>query len=160
MARGARPVGRHADRHGCLLRARRRDRGQSLFRQRSYALPVRFGISVVFVGPAVAPVAVQGRYHQHADAIYPASWTAPYSYLTGDVVGALWELAGLAGLRGHAVRLMKRRGRHGLGGSCDGQNKSDSGEPDHCHLHLHRTCAVLPISIYSLPRVITGISLA
>ena len=26
-----------------------------------YALPVRFGISVVFVGPAVAPVAGQGR---------------------------------------------------------------------------------------------------
>ena len=25
-----------------------------------WALPVRFGISVVFVGPAVAPVAVQG----------------------------------------------------------------------------------------------------
>ena len=102
-----------------------------------YALPVRFGISVVFVGPAVAPVAVQGRYPQHADAIYPASWTAPYSYLTGDVPGARWELAGLAGLRGHAVRLMKRRGRHGLGGSCDGQNNSNSDQPDHCHLHMN-----------------------
>ena len=98
-----------------------------------YALPCSVGISVVFVGPAVAPVAGQGRYHIHADAICPASWTAPFSYLTGPV--ARGELAGLAGLRGHAVRLMKRRGRHGLGGSCDGQNKSNSDQPDHCHLH-------------------------
>ena len=58
--------------------------------------------------PAVGPVAAQGRYHQHADAVCPASWTAPHSYLTGPV--ARWELAGLAGLRGHAVRLMKRHG--------------------------------------------------
>ena len=85
--------------------------------------------------PAVGPVAAQGRYHQHADAVCPASWTAPHSYLTGPV--ARWELAGLAGLRGHAVRLMKRRGRHGLGGSCDGQNKSNSDQPDHCHLHMN-----------------------
>ena len=84
---------------------------------------------------AVAPVAAQGRYHQHADAVCPASWTAPHSYLTGPV--ARWELAGLAGLRGHAVRLMKRRGRHGLGGSCEGQNKSNSDQPDHCHLHVN-----------------------
>jgi hypothetical protein len=54
-----------------------------------------------------------------------------------DVPGARWDLAGLAGLRGHAVRLMKRRGRHGLGGSCDGQNKSNSVQPDHCHLHMN-----------------------
>jgi hypothetical protein len=65
----------------------------------------------------------------------PASRTAPYSYLTGDVEFARWELAGLAGLRGHAVRLMKRRGRHGLGGSCDGQNNSNSDQPDQCPLH-------------------------
>ena len=71
---------------------------------------------------AVARVAAHARCHQHADAIYPTSWTAPHSYLTGGV--ARWELAGLAGLRGHAVRLMKRHGRHGLSGSCDGQNKS------------------------------------
>ena len=38
---------------------------------------------------------------------------------------------------GLAVRLMKRRGRHGLGGSCDGQNKSNSDQPDHCHLHMN-----------------------
>ena len=46
-------------------------------------------------------------------------------------------VGGLGGLRGHAVRLMKRRGRHGLGGSCDGQNKSNSDQPDHCHLHMN-----------------------
>ena len=50
---------------------------------------------------------------------------------------ARWDLAGYAGLHGHAVRLMKRRGRHGLGGSCDGQNKSNSDQPDHCHLHMN-----------------------
>jgi hypothetical protein len=100
-------------------------------------LPVRFGISVLFVGPAVAPVAGQGRYHIHADALSPASWTAIHSYLTGGVVAPRWDLAGYARLhsRGHAVRLMKRRGRHGLGGSCDGQSKSNSYQPDHCHLH-------------------------
>jgi hypothetical protein len=65
-----------------------------------YALPVRFGISVVFVGPAVAPVAVQGRYPQHADAICPASWTAPYSYLTGDVQGFVGSLVGLGATKG------------------------------------------------------------
>jgi hypothetical protein len=76
--------------------------------------------------PAVARFAGPGRYHQHADAICTASWTAPFSYLTGGV--ARWKLAGL---RDHAVRLMKRRGRHGLGGSCDGQNKSNSDQPEH-----------------------------
>ena len=95
------------------------------------------GISVVFVGPAVAPVAGQGRYHIHADAISAASWTAIHSNLTGGVVAPRWDLAGYASLHlhGHAVRLMKRRGRQGLGGSCDGQNKSNSDQPDHCHLH-------------------------
>ena len=76
----------------------------------------RLSTSVVFSAkaltpcgtPAVARFAGPGRYHQHADAICPASWTAPFSYLTGPV--ARWELAGLAGLRGHAVRLMKRHG--------------------------------------------------
>ena len=102
-------------------------------------MPSRFGISVVFVGPAVAPVAGQGRYHIHADAISAASWTAIHSNLTGGVVAPRWDLAGYAGLRlrGHAVRLMKRPGRHGLGGSCDGQNKSNSDQPDHCHLHMN-----------------------
>ena len=76
--------------------------------------------------PAVARFAGPGRYHQHADAICPASWTAPFSYLTGGV--ARWKLVGL---RDHAIRLMKRRGRHGLGGSCDGQNKSNSDQPEH-----------------------------
>ena len=37
-------------------------------------------------------------------------------------------------LRDHAVRLMKRRRRHCLGGGCKGQSKSDSDEPNHCHL--------------------------
>ena len=100
----------------------------------------RLSTSVVFSAkaltpcgtPAVARLAGAGRYHQHADAICPASWTAPFSYLTGGV--ARWKLAGL---RDHAVRLMKRRGRHGLGGSCDGQNKSNSDQPDHCHLHMN-----------------------
>jgi hypothetical protein len=34
-------------------------------------------------------------------------------------------------LRDHAVRLMKRRGRHGLHGCCQGQGKSNSDQPDH-----------------------------
>ena len=57
-------------------------------------------------------MAGQGRYPQHADAIYPASWTAIHSYLTGGVVAPRWDLAGYAGLHlhDHAVRLMKRRG--------------------------------------------------
>ena len=59
-----------------------------------YALPVRFGISVVFVGPAIAPVAGQGRCHIHA------SWTAPYSYLTGDVQGFVGSLVGLGATKG------------------------------------------------------------
>jgi hypothetical protein len=82
-------------------------------------------------------VAGQGRYHQHADAICPASWTAIHSFLTGGVVAPRWDLPGYAGLHGHAVRLMKRRGGHGLGGSCDGQSKSNSDQPDHCHLHMN-----------------------
>src|SRR4026209_1395596 len=82
-----------------------------------YALPCSVGISVVFVGPAVAPVPGHGRYHIHADAISPTSWTAIHSYLTGGVVAPRWDLAGYAGLHlhGHAVRLMKRRGRQGPG---------------------------------------------
>jgi hypothetical protein len=106
----------------------------------------RLSTSVVFSAkaltpcgtPAVARFAGPGRYHQHADAICPASWTAPFSYLTGGV--ARWKLAGL---RDHAVRLMKRRGRHGLGGSCDGQNKSNSDQPEHRFLRyepgIHKT---------------------
>ena len=39
-----------------------------------------------------------------------------------------------AHLRDHAVRLMKRRGRHCLGGGCDSQSKRNSDEPNHCHL--------------------------
>ena len=99
-------------------------------------------ISVVFVGPAEAPLAGQGSGAVHADALSPASWTAIHSYLTGGVVAPRWDLAGYARLhsRGHAVRLMNRWGRHGSGGSCDGQNKSNSDQPDHCHLHLHPSC--------------------
>jgi hypothetical protein len=29
---------------------------------------------------------------------------------------------------------MNRRGRHCLGGGCDGQSKCNSDQPDHCHL--------------------------
>jgi hypothetical protein len=59
--------------------------------------------------------------------------------LTGSVVAPRWDLAGYAALHldGHAVWLMKRRRRYGLGGSCDGQNKSNSDQPDHCHLHMN-----------------------
>ena len=39
-----------------------------------------------------------------------------------------------AHLRDHAVRLMKWRGRHCLGGGCDGQSKCNSDQSDHCHL--------------------------
>ena len=42
-----------------------------------------------------------------------------------------------ANLRNHAaVRLMKRHGRHCLGGACDGQSKCNSDEPEHCFLHI------------------------
>ena len=37
-------------------------------------------------------------------------------------------------LRDHAVRLMKRRGRHGLHGCCQGQGKSNSDQSDHSFL--------------------------
>src|SRR6476661_7687031 len=40
----------------------------------------------------------------------------------------------LTDLRDHAVRLVKRRGRHCLGGGCDCQSKCNSNQPDHCHL--------------------------
>ena len=40
-----------------------------------------------------------------------------------------------ADLRDHAVRLMKRRGRHGLRG-CYGEGKSKSDEPNHWFLHV------------------------
>ena len=43
----------------------------------------------------------------------------------------------LTDLRDHAVRLMKRRGRHGLGGGCDGQRKRNSDEPNHCFLRIY-----------------------
>ena len=39
-----------------------------------------------------------------------------------------------ADLRDHAVRLMKRRGRHGLRRCCDGQCKDNGYEPDHSFL--------------------------
>jgi hypothetical protein len=39
-----------------------------------------------------------------------------------------------ADLRDHAVRLMKRRGRHGLRRCCDGQCKDNAYEPDHSFL--------------------------
>ena len=39
-----------------------------------------------------------------------------------------------ADLRDHAVRLMKRRDRHGLGRCCDDQGKGNSDQSDHCFL--------------------------
>src|SRR6476646_12055496 len=42
----------------------------------------------------------------------------------------------LPDLRDHAVRLMKRRGRHCLGGGCDGQSKCNSDQPECCHVKL------------------------
>jgi hypothetical protein len=73
-------------------------------------------------------VAGQGWRSQHADAIYPASWTAIHSNLTGGVVAPRRDLTGYATLHlhGHAVRLMKRCGGHGLRGCCDGQGKSNN----------------------------------
>jgi len=44
--------------------------------------------------------------------------------------------ARLAHLREHAVRLMKRRERCGLGRRCDGQGEDNSDQPDHCLLLL------------------------
>jgi hypothetical protein len=37
-----------------------------------------------------------------------------------------------ADLRGHAIRLMKRRDRHGLNRCCEDQSKSNSDQPNHC----------------------------
>jgi hypothetical protein len=69
-----------------------------------------------------------------------------------------------ADLRDHAIRLMKRRGRHCLGGGCDGQSKCNSDQPDHCHLpydpskkdFLEEERAVPPIafSVYSFRRAV------
>ena len=114
--------------------------GTDLVRSLALVMPSRFGsvsVARISVSSSWRAVAGQGFYHEHADAIWAASWTAIHSNLTGGVVAPRWDLAGYAGLHGHAVRLMKRRGRHGLGGSCDGQNKSNSDQPDHCHLHMN-----------------------
>ncbi len=43
---------------------------------------------------------------------------------------------GVTDLRDHAVRLMKRRRRHCLGGGWDGQSKRNSDEPNHCFLQF------------------------
>ena len=115
--------------------------GTDLVRSLALVMPSRFGsvsVARISVSSSWCAVADQGFYHEHADAIWAASWTAIHSNLTGGVVAPRWDLARYAGLhlRGHAVRLMKRRGRHGLGGSCDGQNNSNSDQPDHCHLHV------------------------
>ena len=53
------------------------------------------------------------------------------SYLVG--VLAWTGLAGFADLRDHAVRLMKRRGRHGLCRRCNGEGKGNTDQQsDHC----------------------------
>ena len=54
---------------------------------------------------------------------------------TESVIPLHPSAAVLTDLRDHAVRLMKRRGRHCLGGGCDGQSKSKSETPNHCFLH-------------------------
>ena len=52
------------------------------------------------------------------------------SYLVGVLA-----LAGFADLRDHAVRLMKRRGRHGLCRRCNGEGKGDTDQQsDDCFL--------------------------
>ena len=58
------------------------------------------------------------------------------SYLVG-VVACLAMLACLAGLRDHAIRLMKRRRQHGLRTCCDGQRTNVSAVP-HRRIHLSR----------------------
>ena len=62
-----------------------------------------------FHTPAVDAMADKGSGPQHADAICPASWTAPYSYL-------IFKVARLAVgyVRNAGNWLMKRRGRHSL----------------------------------------------
>ncbi len=54
---------------------------------------------------------------------------------TERVIPAHSRATCLTDLRDHAVRLMKRRGRHGLRRRCDGQRKCNSDQPDHCFLH-------------------------
>ena len=69
---------------------------------------------------------------QHADAICPASWTAPYSYL-------IFKVARLAVgyVRDPGTWLMKRRGRHRR--RCNGQGGTDQNY--HCVLHIVRPSA-------------------
>jgi hypothetical protein len=43
----------------------------------------------------------------------------------------------LTDLGDHVVCLMKRRGRHCLGGACEGQSKRNSDEPNYCFLHVY-----------------------
>ena len=86
-----------------------------LVRSLALVMPSRFGsvsVARISVSSSWRAVAGQGFYHEHADAIWAASWTAIHSNLTGGVVAPRWDLAGYAGLHlhGHAVRLMKRRG--------------------------------------------------
>ena len=72
---------------------------------------------VPFHTPAVGAMADKRRGAQHADAICPASWTAPYSYLIAKVA----RLA-VGYLRDPGIWLMKRRGRHSLCRRCNGED--------------------------------------
>jgi len=49
----------------------------------------------------------------------------------GAIDHVITGTACMADLRNHTVRLMKRRRRHGLRRSCDGQGKNYSDQPDH-----------------------------
>ena len=102
----------------------------SVFRRRLFSpTNVRFGSSdltsrvffvlnthafIPFHTPAVGALADRGSGPQHADAICPASWTAPYSYL-------IFKIARLTVgyVRDPGIWLMKRRGRHGLCRGCN-----------------------------------------
>jgi hypothetical protein len=55
----------------------------------------------------------------------PGGVPAGNSTNAGAIDHVITGTACMADLRDHTVRLMKRRGRHCLGGGCDGQSKSN-----------------------------------
>ena len=61
-------------------------------------------------------------------------------------------VGGLGGLAWSCRPVDEAARRHGLGGSCDGQNNSNSDQPDHCHLHMNLggACDSLADSLYTV----------
>ena len=128
------PAGQHSERDGLGPAPSRLNPAGDAYRARicprgaSVSVVVNAHTILPFHTPAVARVAGRASGAQHADAICPASWTAPYSYL-------IFKVARLAVgyVRDPGIWLMKRGGRHGLCRGCNGEDKGDTNQQsDHC----------------------------